>query len=250
MWKQTIPTTMQGFGDYCKNMVQDNGNNGNSISITLRDTRDNNTYTVAKLKDGKCWMIDNLKLGSNNQTTLITSEKSDVSNNYTLPRGATSGFSIPDTGFFYLDNTKGGYYSWFAATAGTGTPSMASGNATSSICPRGWRLPTGGPGGEVEVMAKKYGDGTGTSAATSTALRATPVPGFTLYGGYNTNQGGYCANGEGYFQTSTAADADNNDPDSYSLYLTSSSVSPAYHSQGSCTEDKNTGKSIRCVSKE
>ena len=60
-WKQTIPTTMQGFGDYCKNMVQDNGNNGSNISITLRDTRDNNTYTVAKLKDGNCWMTQNLR---------------------------------------------------------------------------------------------------------------------------------------------------------------------------------------------
>ncbi len=38
--------------------------------------------------------------------------------------------------------TNGGYYySWYAATAGTGTPSMASSDAAGSICPRGWRLP-------------------------------------------------------------------------------------------------------------
>ena len=38
--------------------------------------------------------------------------------------------------------TNGGYYySWYAATAGTGTASMASGDATGSICPKGWRLP-------------------------------------------------------------------------------------------------------------
>ena len=38
--------------------------------------------------------------------------------------------------------TNGGYYyNWYAATAGTGTSSMASGDATGSICPKGWRLP-------------------------------------------------------------------------------------------------------------
>ena len=35
----------------------------------------------------------------------------------------------------------GYYYSWYAATAGTGTSSMASGDAAGSICPKGWRLP-------------------------------------------------------------------------------------------------------------
>lgn len=30
-------------------------------TATLVDTRDNNTYTVAKLKDGKCWMTQNLR---------------------------------------------------------------------------------------------------------------------------------------------------------------------------------------------
>ncbi len=33
-----------------------------SSMTALRDTRDNNVYTVAKLADGKCWMVENLRL--------------------------------------------------------------------------------------------------------------------------------------------------------------------------------------------
>ena len=48
--------------------------NCNSMSIgdvtARKDTRDNNVYAIAKLADGKCWMIENLRLadkdGSNN----------------------------------------------------------------------------------------------------------------------------------------------------------------------------------------
>jgi uncharacterized protein (TIGR02145 family) len=36
-------------------------------SITaLKDTRDNNVYVVAKLADGKCWMVENLRLNAEN----------------------------------------------------------------------------------------------------------------------------------------------------------------------------------------
>ena len=39
------------------------------------------------------------------------------------------------------EHYDGYYYNWYAATAGTGTSSMSSGDATGSICPKGWRLP-------------------------------------------------------------------------------------------------------------
>lgn len=32
----------------------------------LKDTRDNNVYTVARLVDGKCWMVENLRLNAEN----------------------------------------------------------------------------------------------------------------------------------------------------------------------------------------
>lgn len=34
--------------------------------IALRDARDNNAYAIAKLADGRCWMIENLRLESGN----------------------------------------------------------------------------------------------------------------------------------------------------------------------------------------
>lgn len=32
--------------------------------VTLKDNRDNQLYTVAKLEDGNVWMLDNLNLGN------------------------------------------------------------------------------------------------------------------------------------------------------------------------------------------
>lgn len=54
------------------------------------------------------------------------------------------------------DSNYGAYYNWYAATAGTGTYSVSSGNATSSICSKGWRLPTGDSNGEFEQLYRKY----------------------------------------------------------------------------------------------
>ena len=51
-------------------------------TIRLQDVRDDQIYTVAKLKDGKCWMTENLHLTGG---TEITNELSDVPEGYTLP---------------------------------------------------------------------------------------------------------------------------------------------------------------------
>ena len=55
----------------------------------------------------------------------------------------------------------GVYYNWKAATAGTGVWEMADGqNATDSICPKGWQLPTGsGSKSWNEVFYAIYGNG-------------------------------------------------------------------------------------------
>ena len=49
-----------------------NGTRATLASMTaLTDTRDNNVYTVARLADGKCWMVENLRL--DNEATISTS---------------------------------------------------------------------------------------------------------------------------------------------------------------------------------
>ena len=106
---------------------------------TLTDTRDNNTYTVSKLADGKCWMTQNLRIIDKT----ITPADSDVTANYTIPASSISGFDSYDTSNAYVDG-DGGFYTWYTATAGTGTRSLSTYNqdTTVSICPKGWRLPT------------------------------------------------------------------------------------------------------------
>ena len=57
----------------------------------LTDARDGKQYWIAKLKDGNCWMTQNLDLDlgvkdDNTDTTVLTPADSDVSNNWTPKR--------------------------------------------------------------------------------------------------------------------------------------------------------------------
>ncbi|MBQ8996506.1 hypothetical protein IJ095_00545, partial [Candidatus Saccharibacteria bacterium] len=55
---------------------------GEHKSIALTDTRDGNTYTVTKLKDGNCWMTENLRLDLANfaGSTNLNTQNTDLSN--------------------------------------------------------------------------------------------------------------------------------------------------------------------------
>ncbi len=92
---------------------------------TVTDTRDNNIYRVRKLKDGQCWMIDNIKI----MDKTISSIDSDiVGDPFTIPASNKTSFGSSldvDSAYLAVDSgsekaTFGGYYSWHAATAGTG----------------------------------------------------------------------------------------------------------------------------------
>ncbi len=135
--------------DACKNTIIPSGQDY-AGPYTLTDVRDNNTYTVYKFKDGKCWMTQNLKLTNYNVgamsypdgRTLIPST-SDVSSTWTLPVSSKTGFSSDTASNTYITNNTG-YYTWCAATAGTCSSATSDGaNAPSSICPKGWKLPVG-----------------------------------------------------------------------------------------------------------
>ncbi|MBR3386252.1 hypothetical protein IKG68_01640, partial [Candidatus Saccharibacteria bacterium] len=165
--------TMQSFSsDYADSLAMEE-------SVTLRDARDNQEYTVAKLKDGKVWMTKNLNLAGG---TTITPADSDVAENYTLPASSTTGFDNDGAEYAYVYNSGNNddsfcnetnkqpcysYYSYNAATAMSGT-SITTDNtdAPYSICPAGWRLPTsrttvalaqGTPGSDFYKMAIYYG---------------------------------------------------------------------------------------------
>lgn len=152
VWQQKLTsfpstlTTMQGMTtDICDSVAV-------GVSKTLTDSRDNSTYTVTKLIDENCWMTQNLRIINKS----ISSTNSDMaSGSFTIPASSKSGFSSYNTSNAYYsgNNIYGAYYSWYAATAGTGTNSMNSGDAASSICPKGWKLPKNG---EYEVLSSNY----------------------------------------------------------------------------------------------
>ncbi len=133
----------------------------------------------------------------------------------------------------------GNYYNWYAATNGTGTSSMTSGNATGSVCPTGWSLPTSRNSsteiGSFGGLTTAYS--IGNNAAGSTKLRSAPL--YFVYGGRVSNSSLNDAGSDGYYWSSTADSASS----AYNLYFYSSNVIPSNNL------DRYVGLSVRCVAR-
>ena len=127
------------------------------------DNRDNELYGFQKLADGKCWMLENLRLGGSSAMTLTTANTNSAGN-FTLPAPTTQSTFVESTGVSWttakinadVKNTTasvggatvkmGNYYNVCAMSAGTYcvNPSGASsGTISYDICPKSWRLPNG-----------------------------------------------------------------------------------------------------------
>ena len=194
---------------------------------TLTDTRDNNTYTVSKLADGKCWMTQNLRIAGKT----LTPADSDVTSNYTIPASNLSGFDTYSDSRAYV-NSDGGFYNLYTATAGTGTYSLSTQyqNATASICPKGWRLPTGGNiTSDFQILYNNYNS--------SSALRSNPVN-LTL-SGLALNSSISSHGSDGWYWSSTVYSSSV----AYDLHLNSSGVDLSYY------VGKYRGFSVRCVAR-
>ena len=125
-----------------------------SSNYTLRDERDNNSYTVRYI-NGACWMTQNLRLSSGRT---LTSADSNVTRNWTFPTGSlTSGDTYTEARSAINSNTSyGGYYNYCAASAGTVCSSSSAQDATQDICPKGWRLPTDNEMGGITSYASAF----------------------------------------------------------------------------------------------
>ena len=210
-------------------------------SVTLTDTRDNQTYTIKKLADGKCWMTQNLRLASTKAVTLTPAD-SDVSSNYPLPQAPTTTSSwgsynvASDVNQTHLYNTQnssyGVYYNWYTATAGTGLYDNTTTNATSSICPKGWRLPTGGASGDFQTLY---------TAENSDYNTFMTDGAWVLSGHYFSSGSVYGQGSDGYWWSSTP------NPSAagyaYRLGVYSSNVYPQRYNY------KANGVSVRCVAR-
>ena len=185
----------------------------------------NIAYTTAKIGN-LCWMTRNLDLPGG---TTLTPADSNVSSDYTLPASSTSGFDDDTKAFVYNSGSTTcgnnspcySYYSYVAATAGT---NPSSGNATSDICPKGWRLPT-----QAEYNSLKS---TYTTGATLTASPWNGVYAGVYYGSGSFDDGG----SYGAYWSSTA----DNSTLAYYLDFYSSNAHVNY-------DDKSYGYSVRCV---
>ena len=142
--------------------------------------------------------------------------------------------------------TNGGYYySWYAATAGTGTASMSSGDATGSICPKGWRLPanyTSNPDKSYGGITLAYlGFYINKSVDYHLILESAPLQ-FVRSGNYfgggfhNVNLGGYAL-------SSTASATGSNYLLAYSTTVSPSRTDPQF------SYYKYVGFPVRCVAR-
>ncbi|MBR0372458.1 hypothetical protein IJH72_00745 [Candidatus Saccharibacteria bacterium] len=78
---------------------------GNVTALT--DTRDNDTYAVAKLADGKCWMVENLRLDTDDS---LDSSKAQGYGGTPGTYGTFSGLANPETANFSNSTTANSRY--------------------------------------------------------------------------------------------------------------------------------------------
>ena len=159
---------------------------------TMYDERDNSDYTTA-LINGECYMTQNLRI-----TGTISAGLSNFSGNdfnvsqYSLASSDSSYSNHCDStnGYNYACAKDSGrtdygvWYNYVAASAGTIKTNNNSTDATSDICPSGWRLPTD----------SEFSGITSSSSAFS-----------LVYGGYYYNGTLYSASYEGDWWSSTAS---------------------------------------------
>ena len=126
----------------------------------------------------------------------------------------------------------GNHYTWNAATAGTGGTIDNYANATDSICPKGWRLPTSANSGEYQALRSAYGIGSDDQKLASAPL-------YFVRSGAVASGSLRKAGRHGNYQSPTAVSSY-----VYVLYFYSGRVDPSYIS------DRAYGQSIRCLASQ
>ena len=216
------------------------------------DARDNHTYWVQQLGDGKCWMLTNLGYaggGTNTYSDTKTLTNGTVGSaaytvaSYYIPTGSnvTTEPTAPST------STNGtgqhGYlYNWCAAmgdqqsTSACLSASTPAPSASISICPAGWRLPVGN-GGEFTALNNAVNSG---STSGDAGLIGSPWlaqrSGFWQRSAF-WNSGFGSQGSSGYYWSSSQYSATS----AYRLFFDSSSVGLASSS------NKSVGFAVRCV---
>ena len=135
--KSSIPPTPTGYmQDFTP---QQCAYYASSSSYTLKDRRDNSSYSVRYI-NGNCWMTQNLRLARGR--TLTSSDSNVVADWYFPTYDLTSGDSTTQARSHAGNTTTGYWYNYCAVSAGTNCGDYDRSSGYSDICPKGWRLPT------------------------------------------------------------------------------------------------------------
>lgn len=223
----------------------------------VNDARDNTPYWIQKLPDGRCWMLTNLAYAGGGRNTYGDVKTITRYSGTGLMGGdADTAYAVPQ----YVDLAARGYgtdtlnitnpasnttfyghlYNWCAAMGGQ--TSACNGTSTSgfntsvSICPRGWRLPTGGTAtatsdfGKLVAAVGAINNSTGSSKLRNSWL--------AVYSGYYSTTT-YDQGSSGAYVSSTV----NNATNMYYLSFTSAEVLAGTNS----SRGKGAGLAVRCV---
>ena len=153
-----------------------------------------------------------------------------------------TGLSKDYSGSAQAHYLAGNYYSYAAATAGTGSSATTNGaNASGSICPKGWQLPTSNNTNSKSFggLFAAYGTLSGLNAGVQD-IRLAPL--YFVHGGYVTSSSPFSAGSSGYNWSSTANSASN----AYNLYFATAVYPSSNYANG---YDRYFGFSVRCVAK-
>ena len=278
------------------------GNQPVGYVTALRDERDDEVYAIAKLADGNYWMIENLRLESENTVgedneALAQGYAVSASNGsfvgladsedetfgtedanslyYSVTQSGTATMDLGEdasTRFPRYNNSNvvnhdesvdpnvedtfsyGNYYTWAASVANVGIIEGEDPNEDTidvegtSICPKGWKLPTGaerydeslgdyvfGNYGQLDIALGGNGEGGYTN---TDSIRWRAFPNNFIYSGYVNGQSGIEERGVGGYYWSSTSFTYN----AYNLYIMDDWVNPI------STEYKTAGGSIRCIS--
>lgn len=269
MWEEEEDDTMQSVTSAKLAALMPNIGD----TTTLTDARDSQAYTIAKLADGKYWMIENLNLAGG---SALSADDTDFEPAYTLPTtngwtvsggklvmpaSSTSGFATDNYAYVYNSGNKTNcgasgqntpcysYYSWDAATLGSGRSlSTTDTDAAYSICPKGWKLPTSRSSttgnSDLYQLAVAYGMDSGSVAQSTPNFYNNAGPGttpdFLLAGAYYSGQL-YDGGSTGYYYSSTSGSNGNN---ARNIYFENNIVN------SSNDYNRYLGLSVRCIFSE
>ena len=238
--------------------------------IALEDTRDSNVYAVARLADGNCWMLENLRLNES-ATRINTAAKSQNGNSFTISRlpASTNSFTTSSyTSIQYnknntdIDNSSltasyntnsaavkwygyGNYYSW-AAARGT-TDELNSGNTATSLCPANWHMPYGSDGTDTGGGNTRGGfyyladSMSATSSGATSSNRLRQFPNNFVSSGYWSDAQAHGRGSMWVYWSSTAYDGDSE----YAYYMVY--VGSFFYYPGTAPYGKYNGSPLRCV---